>query len=176
MKQFNNLLDAINFQTHCPLCQGELQSNCYVNSKQKIALEFLGNSYYIDVATENIELIVDSDVLLLKSINSYGLLGFSMSIECSDCHMYSFMIQIWVNFKNLSITKIILNSERVSWEDEVDVLHEIISGHSTNNTKYSYYGSNDSIDDGQIILPFIPIDVSNPKDAVARIKKLIVFS
>ncbi len=172
MKQFNSLLDAINFHTHCPLCQVELHCDNYINSKQKIALEFLGNSFYIDVATEDIELVSSSE----SPRNNYGLSGLSITIECCECHMYSFMIQIWISFKEQRITKIILNSERVSWEDEADVLHEIFSIHSTGKTKYSYIYPDTSKDDGIITLPLIPIDVSNPKDAVSRIRKLIVFS
>jgi len=178
MKQFNSLLDAINFHTHCPLCQEELQSDRYVNSNQKIALEFLGNSYYIDIATQDIELVLSTENNQVNNQvkNSYGLLGLPVTIDCGNCHMYSFIIQIWINFKKHCITEIILNSERVSWEDEKDVLHEIVSIHSTNKTKYSYIFPDTSKEDGIITLPFIPIDVSNPKDAVNRIRKLIVFS
>ena len=177
MKQFNNLLEAINFRTQCPLCQGELQSDSYINSNQKIVIEFLGSSddiIAIDIVTQKIELAFSDKGLQSKS--NCGTLGQPFTMECDDCHMYSFMIQVWIDISNKIITKIILNSERVSWEDESDVLHEIVSGYSTDKTQYSYFGSDVNKDDGQIVLPFIPIDVSNPKEAVARIQKLIVFS
>jgi hypothetical protein len=90
--------------------------------------------------------------------------------------MYCFSIQVWIDLAKIAVTRIILNSERVSWEDENEVLHEIVSIHSTNKTKYSYIYPDTSKDDGIITLPLIPIDVSNPKDAVTRIRKLIVFS
>lgn len=125
--------------------------------------------------TQNIELEFGGNGLQSKG-NNCGTLGQPFTMACNDCHMYSFIIQIWIDISNKFITKIVLNSERVSWEDESNVLHEIVSIYSTDKTKYSYFGSDAALDDGQIVLPFIPIDVSNPKEAVDRIKKLIVFS
>lgn len=178
MKQFNTILDAIHFNTHCPLCQGELRSDSFTNLNQKIALHPFSNKHndtiHIDIITQDIEIVNDSG--WFQNSNSSGTLGQSFLIACYDCCMYAFRIQIWINLNTKSIIQITLNSEEVSWEDENNVLHEIISVYPTNKTKYSYYGSNTSKDDGQIILPFVPVDVSNPKDAVVRIQKLIVFS
>lgn len=174
MKQFNNLLDALNYHTHCPLCQSELQSDKYTNSKQKILLEFLGNSIYIDTTSQDIEIVKDQSIADHPSCN--GTLGQSMKIECNKCHMYSFVIQIWIDLTKLIINRIILNSEMVSWEGNRNILHEIVLLHSTNKTRYSYYNPNPNMDDGQVFLPLINIDVSNPKDAVERVRKLIVFS
>lgn len=178
MKQFNNLLDAINFHTHCPLCQTEMCTDKYTNSKQKIALEFLGNVneiMYIDVATQDIEFVLSDDMLPFKN-NKNGTLGQSFTMECDDCHMYCFSIQVWIDLSKQVISRIILNSERLSWEDENNVLHEIVTMHSVNKTKYSYICPGEPEEDGIITLPLIPIDVYNPKDAVDRIRKLIVFS
>lgn len=181
MKHFNSLLDAIYYQTHCPLCQDELRSESFTNSNQKVALKLYGNTIsqlddviYIDIATNNID-VESSDNWFQSQINR-GILGQSITISCYDCCMYSFMIQIWIDLDKQVVDKVVLNSEEVNWEDENKVLHEVVSVYSTNKTKYSYYGATTSLDDGQIVLPFIPVDVYNPKEAVARIRKLIVFS
>lgn len=176
MKQFNSLLDAIHFNTHCPLCQSELRCDSLTNSNQKVALQFLSkdNIVYIDIATHDMEIVNEEGQQ--QPLNNGGSLGQSITVSCYDCYMYSFIIQIWINLNKLSIDKVVLNSEDVSWEDENCVLHEITSIYSTNHTKYSYYNKDAQIDDGQIVLPFINFDISNPKEAVARIRKLIVFS
>lgn len=179
MKQFNNLLDAICFQTHCPLCRSELRSDSFTNSNQKIALKLFGNLsdiIYIDVATNNIDEVYVGSGSLQAHANKRGILGQSITISCYDCCMYSFIIQIWIDLDKQSINKILLNSEEVSWEDKDNVLHEITSIYSTNKTKYSYYSPPTAKDDGQIILPFVSVDIYNPKDAVVRIRKLLVFS
>lgn len=174
MKQFNNLLEAINFRTQCPLCQGKLHSNSYVNSNKKIAFNFLGsfnNTIYANIETQNIEF----DFFDKKLLSHSGTLGLPVTIECDDCHMYSFIIQVWINLNNRSIIQILLNSERVSWEDSDLTLHEVVSVYSTDKTKYSFFNIDTSKDDGQIFLPFVPINFLNPKDTVERIKKLLIF-
>lgn len=176
MKHFNSLLDAIHFNTHCPLCHSELRCDSLTNSNQKLALKFLSvdNIIYIDITTHDIEMVNEAGQA--QPLNNRGTLGQGINISCYDCYMYSFVIQIWINLSNLSIDKVLLNSEDVSWEDENCVLHEISSIYSTNHTKYSYYNNDHQIEDGQIVLPFISFDVSNPKEAVTRIRKLLIFS
>jgi len=203
MKQFTKLLEAFRFRTQCPLCHHSLQANGrdlvtdfdIHNYKQRIAFELSGNAddiLYIDPASEKIELVIGQEKPKLKWGNHpsaisggtsksayyayHGVFGHSLTIECDNCNMYSFTLQIWADLDQRRITQILLNSERVSWEDEEQTLHEIVSSYATNKTRYSYYHVDSSQDDGQITLPLIPVSMENPKEAVARIQKLIIFS
>ena len=205
MKRFARLLDALTFRTQCPLCQERLRLNCRecindyniydCTAKQRIALNLSSNSddiLYIDLVSENIELVLGSDESKMRLGNlssafaggtsksafyAYnGTFGHALTIVCDQCSMYSYTLQIWADLEKCRLTNVLLNSEMVSWEDEDNVLHEIVSSFSTNNTKYSYYSPDSAKDDGQMILPFISVDVANPRDAVSRIKKLLVFS
>jgi hypothetical protein len=203
MKQFLRLLDALKYRTHCPLCNNKLQVNGrdlvqdydINNPQQKIAFELSGSAddiLYVDPITEKIELVIGNKKPQLSWGNHpsaisggttksayyayHGVFGHALTIECEKCSFYSYTLQFWADLERSRITGIFLNSETVSWEDEANILHEIVSSYATNKTRYSYFGPETSQDDGQIVLSFIPVDVNNPKEAVSRIRNLIIFS
>lgn len=175
MKKFDSILDAINFRTQCPVCQSKLQidDRKSVNSSKKLVFEILGyhNYIYVDLITQQIELILDDN----NKSKKHGILGHPLTIGCETCNMYSFVIQLWIDLDNKSINDIFLNSESFSWEDEEETLHEIISSYATNKTKYNYFKTDQYASDGQIVLPLVFIDMNNPKETIDRIKKLLIF-
>jgi hypothetical protein len=205
MKQFNHLLEALSFRTHCPVCRARLQANGrdlvteydITNPDARIAFE-LSNSddiLYIDPRTEKVELVLTDRKPQFSlgnhpsvtgayaggtpnsSYHTYhGIFGHSMTIDCDKCCQYSYTLQIWADLVGRRLTSILLNSEMISWDDEDGVTHEIVSSYASNKTRYSYFASDGTGDDDHISLPLIPVDVNNPKDAVLRIKNLIVFS
>lgn len=185
IKQFVRLIDAINYRTRCPRCQGDLCINetnlaenyDVKNPSQKIAFEVLIGSdeiLYIDPITNETELIIWDQGNKIHS-SKRGSLGHGLTLECK-CNMYSFTIQVWVDLNTHKINSIILNSERVSWEDDLCTLHEITATYTTNTIKYNYFHTDASEDDGHIVLPLIPLDINNPENTLSRIRKLLVFS
>ena len=203
MRQFPKLLDALKFRTQCPLCHNILQANGrdlvtefdIHDCRQRIAFELSGNAddiLYVDPMSEKIELVIGQEKPKFKWGNHpsaisggtsksayyayHGVFGHALTIECDKCSMYSYTLQLWADLDQRRLTQILLNSETVSWEDEFQTLHEIVSSYATNKTRYSYFHTDSSKEDGQVVLPFIPVDFANPKEAVARIKNLIVFS
>src|SRR5574339_540777 len=168
MKQFNRLLDALSYRTHCPLCNTRLQANGrdlvsdydLDNPRARIAFE-LSNAddiLYVDPKTERIELVLTerqprtiygthpsvSGAIAGGTKNSsyhsyYGIFGHALTIDCQECCQYSYTLQIWADLQGARLTSVCLNSEAVSWEDEKGTVHEVISSYATDKTRYIYF-------------------------------------
>lgn len=185
IKQFMKLIDALKYRTHCPLCQKKLCINDrnlaekydIGNTEQRIAFELTSSDeiIYINPLTNEIELVI-WDAGIKTQSGKRGIFGHSLNIKCNKCEMYDFTLQIWMDIDRQILTGMILNSEKISWEDKDNVLHEIASLYTTHQTKYSYFGADHSKNDGQITIPLVPLDVYNPGNTVARIRKLLIFS
>lgn len=185
IKHFFRLIDAIKYRTQCPLCrerlcinENNLAENYNIdNPKQRIAFELtnIEEIIYINPITNEMELVIWNEGNKTPSTKR-GTFGHALNVKCDKCGMYNFTLQVWMNLDQQKVTHIVLNSEKISWEDENNVLHEITSLYMPHQTKYSYFVADSSKDDGHITIPLIPLDVYNPGNTVARIRKLLVFS
>jgi hypothetical protein len=189
MKQFDKLIDALQYQKHCPACRGELvisESNLASSydtndpNHQKIVFEIsIQNDelVYIDPLTNDVELVVwdAGNKIIHKDKNNLGTFGHSLKLECIKCCMYYYVIQVWVNLNIPQLVSVILNSESISWEDPDRTLHEIVCSYVTNKTTYTYFSVLEQ-ESGTINLPIVPLDIDNPENTVNRIQSLLVFS
>ena len=108
-----------------------------------------------------------------------GTLYESVFIDCGKCHQFGYVLQVIINATAKRLDAIFLNSEHISYQDSDKVLHEIRNVYTTDKTEYVYHRTPTPEDDSSkrtITLPIIPLDLHNPAETVARVKKLTVFS
>lgn len=181
IKVFKNIRDGINYLTNCPFCGNEL----FLNEKEHSISQKKGHPFltfnligedllHININTD--EVFVD----LNQTISSHGYFNYGtnyhgINIECVnvDCSLFDFTIQLQTNLDKNKINHIILNSERISYEDKQGMLHEIKNIYTSNTTEYTFYTKSESKNKK---LPLVPLDFNNPENTIQRIKKLIIFS
>lgn len=143
----------------------------------------------IDPDTEKIEITITTNTIGyynsgFGTVNSYapavkkdttisGVCYYGLTIECKSCCQFSYTIQIFIDLEKCRLIKTCLNSETISLEDNGSV-HEIKNIYSFNQTEYTCFAKNGSCK--EVTLPLIEFNLSNPKETVSRIKKLIIFS
>jgi len=180
MKIFNSLKEALEYQTHCPLCKKQLSAD----SKTKINKDYdnkFSFSYssksnegiLIDKTTEEITFTkIVSDSIKRKSLNINGQFWTSLYIECESCQKYSYNIQLKFNTQDLHLFEISLNSESITFEEN-DLITEIRNGYFSGETWLITYAGNDT---KTTKLPLLKINLDNPAETLNRIKKLAIFS
>lgn len=201
MKQFNNIIDAINYQPHCPLCKKHLRVNERSLANEFYPVDKRMVSFYIDqrnIDYVTIDLLTNKVELNVTIDNSYnhhpsfhgGALTYvpppptsyvmtvdkfmhALHIECNDCCQYSFTLQVHINLKRHELIGVFLNSESITIEAD-DLAHEIRNVYSHNKTEYTCFGRESG--ERKVDLPLIEIDKTNIKETVSRIRKLLIFS
>src|ERR1700690_2279679 len=142
MKQFANLIDAIFYQTSCPVCYENLKfKNIYDCSfeGEKVVLHIntsIGDIIYINIKKNIVEKIfITRDNHILDTEASYkysafastdysiynNILNSPITISCNECSQFSYRIQIQLDLINFKITSICLESETISIEDRLMV-------------------------------------------------------
>jgi len=197
--KFHSFKEAISYKTVCPLCTNALhindrdlatdyrRSDCglkerlsfHVNQREQ-------DTITIDPETDEVELVLSdriSDEVLQslppatqKIMNPpiyNGMFLHGLTIDCKSCCQYSFTLQIHFDLSKQKLFGIFLNSENVSIE-EGEMVHEIKNSYATQITYYSYFDKEG--DSKKLSLPLIPLDLSEPKETVARIRNLLIFS
>jgi hypothetical protein len=117
-----------------------------------------------------------------NSCNFSGIMYFGLGIDCQSCSQYSYSLRVAVDTSKPSSEGMIafLNSEALCIDEE-DTTHEIINWYSAKQTQYTRFDmdrdpSNFYDREKVLILPLIPLDISNPTDMLQRIKILTPFS
>ena len=113
-----------------------------------------------------------------------GIIYESIHLNCGNCHQFSYTIQIVVDISTMMLGNIQLNSEFVCYEEPDGSVHEIRNAYPFGETIYTnfeqmvakspYLPVKSPYD--RFTIPLIPINFNDPKETVARIKKLVVFS
>jgi len=172
---FKSLHDAINYKTTCPSCFDDLKINKRdINSidDNQLILNLLDEDLLI-LNYHNDNIFIDLKLPNKIGVN-YKYNGISyhrLEFNC-DCCLFDFTLKIKVDFTNLKILSISVNSETISFEDDNQDLHEISNNYSLNYTKYTYYTDGEQkVQD----LPLINLDLNNPRSTVDKIKKMLVF-
>ena len=179
--KFKKIREGIDYRTHCPFCKEELFINerdaqiTYKNKQPILKFNLMGDDILlINIVTEEVM------TQLRQNISSYGYFNYGVNyhginIECvnSDCGLFDFTLQLQTNIDKREINYVLLNSERISFEDESGRLHEIKNIYVNEATEYTFYTESESKTQR---IPIIPIDFNNPLKTIQRIKKLIVFS
>ncbi len=181
---FQAFKEAINYQSACPLCSSPL----HINDRDlatDYGHEFRGGSprisffinqraddtVTVDPETDEVELLLHNRVSDAPPYN--GRLIHSLTLNCNSCCQYSFTLQVHLNLTESKLDKVILDSESISIE-EGSMVHEINNSYAMERTLYSYFDKEG--DSKKVILPLISLDAFNPKETIARIRKLLIFS
>ena len=199
MIKFSSFKEAINYQPVCPLCRSQL----HINDRDLAAdygFEYRGDkreriSFFvnrreddtptIDPETDEVELLYANR--MPPSIPNYnspthytnppkaynGRFLHALTIDCKSCCQYGFTLQLHFDLTEQKLASAFLNSETVNIT-ECEMVHEIKNIYATEKTHYTYFPRDGSCK--QTTLPLIALDLSNPLETVARIRKLLIFS
>lgn len=190
---FDSILGILNEYKDCPLCKSKMTmhrgSSVSSISYNDQMLTIKDNDYTIkiDVYSSSIEIeqtfqLNDYNYAGYKysqpkahQLPANGILMVGIVLECGNvwCTKYSYTLCLDLDLTVCRFKRASLNAEWVCVEDGPDVF-EIRNTHSMGITKYSHHfadGSTKSIE-----VPLIPINSSNPKETLERLKKLIIFT
>jgi hypothetical protein len=180
IKEFKTIVDAVEYRQKCPVCNEELIFNSkdvmtnYYSHIGKLCFELMGEDLlFIDPRSQKIEISLKQSSQLLGYYNYNGLSYHRLGLECNCC-MYDYTLQLQVDMSKQILHNILLNSERISYEDSSGILHEIKNTYVTNVTEYAYHDLH-SISKTEK-LPIIPLNLNNPQETVDKIQKLLIFS
>jgi hypothetical protein len=102
-----------------------------------------------------------------------------LGMVCRTCNNYDFMIQIVVALEHTRISKVLLNSESMSFIEK-DGLAEIRNIYTMDKTIYNFFSSAPITGEPVFFksqnLPLIPLDRENPLNTLHRIKNLLIFT
>lgn len=197
--KFHSFKEAGNYRTTCPLCNNPLHINDrdlatdygheFRGGKPRISFfvnQREDDTITIDPETDEVELILSNRLPeeLLTDLSPAaqkimappvynGRFMHGLTIDCKSCCQYAFTLQIHFNLTDKSLFGTYLNSESISIE-EGEMVHEIKNSYATQITYYSYFDKEG--DSKRLSLPLIPLDLSDPKETVARISNLLIFS
>jgi len=108
-----------------------------------------------------------------------GTMYESLRVACGSCRNFSYTIQVVMDLTAKKLTGIFLNDEFIRHEDANRHIHDIRNAYVIEKTEYTYYKESTSEDDSTkrtISIPLISMNLKNPADTVAKIKKLVIFS
>lgn len=111
--------------------------------------------------------------------NFTGIIYESIHVECLRCYQFSYTIQVVIDMTLMTLKGIYLNNEFISYEDDQNKLHEINNVYASDKTEYTWHVTPTRVYDASkkhISIPIIPLNLEDPAESVARIKKLVIFS
>jgi len=200
LSPFYSFIDALNYHRHCPLCHDKMElydmraRSEYDYEQNKIIFELdeiNGNTLHINYRTEEVELIISQNHIMLYGANpssisynsrmgnSYircgGEIGRAIHICCmnKECGQFSYTLQVWADLKAKRLSGVYLNSEQITL-DEDGTTYEIKNVYTSDKTYYSYHAK-DGVSKITHI-PLIKLNLSKPNETLERIKNLIIFS
>lgn len=196
MIKFYCFLEGLHYRSKCPLCNKQME----INDRDLVErVEYpTGHPYqrfvfYIGKTTDDVmELDPHSEEITvrhqrtmetiygLKSMSAAGnytiyngLFYHALTINCNSCCQYHYTLQVHADLTEGRLAGTYLNSETISVE-ESGIVHEIKNVYSTEKTEYACFPKDGSSKRSSI--PLIPMNLSDPKETVSRIKKLLIFS
>lgn len=109
-----------------------------------------------------------------------GYQYLSLGVACKSCHKYDYTVQLILCVKPLAIARIILNSERLVFQEgEWSERRELRNVYTTKKTVYSYFPEpklgfirNELKQD----FPLLPINREDPNKTLERVKNLLIFT
>jgi hypothetical protein len=111
-----------------------------------------------------------------KKSRLYGTLYESIHIQCGKCAKFSYTIQVVLDLMQNRCAGIFLNSEHICYVDDKHYMHGIRNHYALSETCYNFTTPDGISNKKNIVVPLIPVDLKNPAETVARIKKLAIFS
>lgn len=197
---FPDIKQALDYHKYCPFCDAALTINSaqmvedFVwQGNQKLSFYLSGGNnediLTIDPHTNEVEISVFGREITRhmytggKSKGRYatnrhphprsGTLFQGVRAECEKCFLFMCVWQLCINLTDKVLYNVILNSERVSLEQN-GMLYEINNVYSTKQTHFISHLADGSPKES--ILPLIPLDLKNPEDTLSRIRGLLIFT
>ena len=166
MKEFSNIIEAINYHQNCYVCGRRL--NAYfegdpikIGSKMEVNLSSGMDSDYDDILTIDVksgavslemkrryspdQYYINSDghtqpLSVRSPTGGYkGTLYQGLHMDCPKCHQFGYVIQMVLDIEKIRrISHLYLNSEFISWEDDKGNTHEINNAYSVSKTWYNF--------------------------------------
>jgi len=179
--KFKNILDCLNYKTHCPFCKEKMalyRSDSYIEYKsEEPRLRFNlseENAVIIDTITNEVEYQTKKS-LFVNTKSKYSIIFEGIKIICQNelCLRYTYIVQIQIDIKNLKINDFGLNTEYILHMDDNEIIYEIKNNYISNSTEYNIY-NNDTIKYHKI--PLILPDLSNIKKTIDRINNLLIIN
>ncbi len=190
MKQFNSLLEALNYHIKCPICHGEMdiaddkhhalisEINLYQNNEQVLLCYELidGDLVIIDKYTDDIDFIIRNNINYNYHTNS-----FAITLECNNREknrcLFGYELLCRFDAINNKLYDICLVSEQFSIENKEHKLCLIKSNYQENYSKYTAgIFSSPELIGKDIKLPLVDIDFKKIKNTLEKIENLLVFS
>jgi hypothetical protein len=196
MIKFRSFLEGLRYRSKCPLCSKQME----VNDRDLVErLEYpLGHPYqrftfYLGQRSDDV-LLVDpnSEMVVIKYATvqettngmytgrvagNYTIYNgewrHALTMNCNSCSQYHFTLQVHSNLTERRLIGTFLNSESVSVEEN-DMVHEVRNVYSMEKTEYTCFPKDGSSKRSSI--PLVPLNLSDPKETISRIRKLLIFS
>lgn len=190
---FNTIKQALTYRKQCPLCKNKLNihrgasNDLLIYNHRILKVRDGSTEATLNIETDQVTFeYTVSEEFHLSSRNysstkrtlpliypASGKLIIGFNLECYLCHQYYYNTAFHIDTGEKRFHFATLNSEWIEIEDGPDVLgiHNI---YATGITKYSHYFADGSVKECEI--PVIPLNVENPKETLARLKKLIIFT
>jgi hypothetical protein len=190
MKQFNSLLEGLNYHIKCPACQGAIdiaddkhralmsEINLYHNNEQVLLCYELidGDLVIIDKRNDDIDFIIRNNLNYNYHTNSFALTLECYNREKNRC-LFGYELLCRFDSINHKLYDICLVSEQFSIENKENKLCLIKSNYQENYTKYTTgIFSSPGLDGKSIKIPLVDIDFKNIKKTMEKIENLLVFS
>lgn len=194
--QFTALLDGLEYQKHCPLCGSKLEptdgarieysskleptngANIETpyqsgNHKTLIWLTLIDETITIDLHTQSITIThplkeVYGSIRYPTLVHTAGVLR----VECSGPQCLHYGFALWVEICPENVLSVFLQNE---WIEDGGL--GLFTWYA-NPRSYFYHWSREKGRDKfskEIDLPFIPIDLNAPRNALQRAKNLVAF-
>ena len=165
MKRFYTLLDAINYQTDCPICHKKLRINdrhaelkvrwrLGAHQEQTLVWKLAdSDELIVNLQNNHIEMIQKTakmtPVYEVGSISPHyigapiydGILYERLGVECDSCCQYSFLIRVQVDVGRGVFTDIQLNSEYLTIDSAKGTVYEIKNVYTTEETEFTILGN-----------------------------------
>jgi hypothetical protein len=204
MIKFYCFLEGLHYHSRCPVCRKQMEVNDrdlvarleypLGHPYQKFAFHIGKSSddiMYLDPHTEEVEIEFtrNREDYALGSHGTFKPYGYSgqiythstydgmfyhaLTLNCNSCCQYHYTLQLHTDLTERRLVGTYLNSESINVVDGEQV-HEIKNIYSTEKTEYACFPKDGS--SKKQSMPLIPLNISDPKETVARIKKLLIFS
>ena len=197
MIKFYCFLAGLHYHSKCPLCNKQMEVNdrdlvCRLeypggHPYQKFAFHIGKSSddvMYLDPHTEEVQIEFSRHNDYNMKTNGYsgqiyqhstydGMFYHALTINCNSCCRYHYTLQLHSDLTERRLVGTYLNSESINMEEN-GLVHEVKNIYSTEKTEYACFPKDGS--SKRQSMPLIPLNLTDPKETIARIRKLLIFS
>jgi uncharacterized protein YbaR (Trm112 family) len=179
MITFTSLKHALNFIIHCPVCNERLFLDSKNQHEDISRIKFplsnkTNDAYVVHIDTGNVLLIKeDNQKTQKKFLNFNGIFWSTLLVDCQECSKFSTVYSVQFDTTKPEITRVDLNFMSVTFEEN-NLISEVRTYYELEETWFITYDSAGKTRTTKF--PMIDINLNNPDETLARIRKLVIFS